>query len=43
MQADRTGIPVLTEPRDTLREGLSTLKEDGAIVHPVEAIQAKVF
>ena len=41
-QEDRTGLPVLTQPRDTLREGLSTLKEAGAVVHPVEAIQAKV-
>ena len=42
LQEDRTGLPVLTQPRDTLREGLSTLKEAGAVVHPVEAIQAKV-
>lgn len=41
LQEDRTAIPVLTQPRDTLREGLTTLKEDGAVVHPVEAIQAK--
>ena len=33
------GLPFLTKPHDTLRLGLSHLKEDAAAKHPVEIIQ----
>jgi len=32
-------IPVLAEPRDTLRNGLGTLKDEASPAHPVQVIQ----
>lgn len=37
---DRSQLPVQRVPHDTLRHGLSALKDEAELSHPVEAIQA---
>ena len=42
MQEEQAELPMLREPHDTMRLGLSSLKEDVSTSHPVEAIQKQV-
>jgi hypothetical protein len=42
LQDDRSQLPVQRVPHDTLRHGLSALKDEAELSHPVEAIQAHV-
>ena len=39
---DGSELPMHAEPHDTLRLGLSALKDDAAVSHPVESIQNNV-
>ena len=43
MQEEQAELPMLREPHDTMRLGLSSLKEDVSTSHPVEAIQKQVI
>ena len=39
MLQEATSLPLLAEPHDALRQGLTTLKDGAVAVHPVEQIQ----
>lgn len=41
-QLMETKVEVLSQPRDTMRLGLGTLKADNAVLHPVDIIQQQV-
>lgn len=42
LQEDASALPVEVVPHDALRQGLSALKQDAEVSHPVEAIQNNV-
>ena len=42
LQKQQRALPHLTEPHDSLRLGVQTLKDKASVNHPVEAIEEQV-
>ena len=42
VQQQQRALPHLTEPHDSLRLGVHTLKDKASVNHPVEAIEEQV-